>query len=232
MSEIDDQAAQAIAHTYTMAPIRLALIGLSAAAKTSWASNAHLPYLLSDRGREKYKISALLNSSEAAAKRAIEHYKLDSDVKAYGSPDELAKDPDIDLVACATRVDVHYDTIKPSVAAGKAVYVEWPLSSNTQRASELAELAKEHHNPTIVGLQARVAPAVRKVKELVQSGIVGKVLSSEVKANSPLGSRDEISEGLAYFLDKKIGGNPVTIQYAHSGSSSHACCHVSWLIGM
>ena len=122
-----------------MPPIKIALIGLSQSAKTSWASQGHLPYLLSDRGRERYKIVALLNSSEEAAKSAIKAYELPKHVKAYGSPQALAMDLNVDLVVCTTRVDIHYDTIKPSVEAGKDVFAEWPLAENVRRATELAK---------------------------------------------------------------------------------------------
>lgn len=199
-----------------MAPIRLALIGLSEAAKTSWASQGHLPYLLSARGKERYKIIALLNSSADAAKRAIEAYSLGSDVKAYGSPQDLAADEDVDLVACTTRVDVHYSTIKPSVEAGKNVFVEWPLAENGKRAGELAEAAKESGSKTIVGLQGRTAPPILKLKEVLRNGTIGKVVSSEFTAFTPGGGGNSMSEGLAYFLDKKVGGNPVTIAFAHT----------------
>lgn len=204
-----------------MTPIRVALIGLSQAAKTSWASQAHLPYLLSERGRSRYQIVALLNSSADAAQRAIEAYDLPATVKAYGSPQDLAADKDVDLVVCSTRVDIHYDSVKPSVEAGKNVYVEWPLAENVGRATELAELAKKSGSVTLIGLQSRVAPSVLKVKEVLQSGAIGKVLSSEVQAFTPGGGGNDISEGLGYFLDKKVGGNPVTIAFAHS-----KCSHI------
>nr|OQO04796.1 hypothetical protein B0A51_17232 [Rachicladosporium sp. CCFEE 5018] len=199
-----------------MAPIRVALIGLLSSAKTAWASQAHLPYLLSEHGKSRFKITALLNSSVDAAKAAIAHYNLGSDVKAYGSPEDLAADRDIDFVACATRVDVHYDTIKPSVAAGKAVFVEWPLAENVKRASELADLAKQTGSTTIVGIQARVSPVVTKVKQVLESGAIGKVVSSNLQLTSPYVERSRVSSGLAYFLDKKVGGNPVTIGLAHT----------------
>lgn len=202
-----------------MSPIRLALIGLSKAAKTSWAAEGHLPYLLSERGKQRYKIVALLNSSEDAAKRAIEHYDLGSDVKAYDSAQALAADPDVDLVACTTRVDVHYDTIRPSIEAGKAVYVEWPLAENVQRAKELAELAKAKKAPSIVGLQGRVGPVALKIQQLLRDDVVGKVLSSEVRAFATYIERGSVSEGLAYFLEKEVGGNPVTIAMGHSKSA-------------
>ncbi|KXS96277.1 hypothetical protein AC578_3864 [Pseudocercospora eumusae] len=198
-----------------MAPIRIALIGLSKSAKTSWASDGHLPYLLSKRGRDRFEIKALLNSSVDAAKRAIECYNLPPDTKAYGSANDLAKDGDIDLVVCTTRVDVHYDTVRPSVAAGKAVFVEWPLAENVQRATELADLARKSGSPTLVGIQARVGPVAVKLRELLRSGEAGRVLSSSVQAFSPYSNRESVSEGLAYFLDKNVGGNPITIAFGH-----------------
>lgn len=179
-------------------------------------SVAHLPYLLSERGQERYQIKALLNSSVEAARRSIEYYNLPPETKPYGSPSDLAADTDIDLVVCTTRVDVHYETIKPSVEAGKAVFVEWPLAENAVRAEELATIAKQSGSQTIIGLQARVSPAIRKLKAVLETGSLGKVLSSSVQAFSPLGSRDSISEGLAYFYEKRVGGNPVTIAFGHS----------------
>ena len=65
-----------------MSPIRVGLIGLSASAKTSWAANAHLPYLMSSQS--KYTITALCNSSIVAAKAAIEAFDLPASTKAYG----------------------------------------------------------------------------------------------------------------------------------------------------
>lgn len=200
-----------------MAPIRLAIIGLSSSAVTSWASSAHLPYLLSARGRAKYNIVALCNSSIESAAKAIRTYGLDVEkTRAYGDPKALAADPDIDLVLCCTRVDTHYDLVKPSVEAGKAVFVEWPLTHDAARSRELADLAAEKGTLTMVGLQGRLAPVVLKVKEILQSGSLGKMLSSEVRAHGGTVDRETIAEGLGYFAEKKIGGNVFMIGFAHS----------------
>ena len=76
-----------------MAPIRVGIIGLSTAAKTSWASNAHLPYLKDSKGR--FAITALCNSSIESAKAAISEYKLPPTTKAYGNADDLAHDGEV-----------------------------------------------------------------------------------------------------------------------------------------
>lgn len=199
-----------------MAPIRTALIGLSSTAKTSWASGAHLPYLLSPLGRSKYQIVALLNSSVEAAKAAISAYDLDPNTtRAYGSPEDLAADPDVDLVVCNTRVDVHYDTIKPSIVAGKNVYVEWPLAHNIDAVRELAALARKKGGRTVIGLQGRLVPALVKLKEVIESGKVGKVLSVEVRAFGGTNDRAVLPTGLKYFTKREIGGNFFHIGFAH-----------------
>ncbi|KUI67170.1 Galactose/lactose metabolism regulatory protein GAL80 [Cytospora mali] len=199
-----------------MAPIRLAIIGLSTSATTSWASSAHLPYLLSERGRSKYSIVALCNSSVESAKTAIKTYGLDAEkTRAYGDAKALAADPDVDLVVCCTRVDTHYALIRPSIAAGKAAFVEWPLTHDVQLSRELADLVAEKGVRSMVGLQGRLAPVVGKVKELVEEGSLGKVLSSEVRGFGGTVDRELLASGLAYSMERKVGGNILMIGFAH-----------------
>ncbi|CAM1508617.1 Fc.00g054650.m01.CDS01 [Cosmosporella sp. VM-42] len=198
-----------------MSPIRTAIIGLSASAKTSWASNAHLPYLLSPRGRSKYEIIALCNTSIDAARRSIQHYNLPAETRAYEDPESLARDPDIELVVCCTRVDVHHPTILPSVKAGKAVYVEWPLAQDYEHVEQLVASAKESGSRTVVGVQGRLAPPVVKLRDLIQQGRIGKVLSSEVRAAGGSMDRDLLSSGIKYFTQSAVGGNVFTIGFGH-----------------
>ncbi|CEF83730.1 hypothetical protein FGSG_07557 [Fusarium graminearum PH-1] len=198
-----------------MAPIRTAIVGLSSSAKTSWASNAHLPYLLSPLGRSKYQIVALQNSSVEAARKAIAHYKLPSETKAYGTSEDLAADKDIDLVVVATRVDVHHSNALPVVKSGKAVFVEWPLAQDFEHAKELVDAAKENNVKTLVGLQGRLAPPVVKIRELLSEGRIGKVLSSELHAAGGTNDRDILPSTLQYFTQRAIGGNTFTIGLGH-----------------
>ena len=197
-----------------MAPIRVGIIGLSKSATTSWAAIAHLPYL--QTVTDRFSITALCNTSVTAAQKAISDYGLPATTKAYGDPSDLAKDPDVDLVVCCTRVDSHYATIRPSIEAGKNVFVEWPLASRAQEARELASLAQKHGVKTMVGLQGRLSPIIKSVKRLLDAGEVGQVLSSSVVASGGLMSRDALPQGLKYFTEKDVGGNIVTIGFAHS----------------
>ncbi|KAK8128209.1 hypothetical protein PG984_009317 [Apiospora sp. TS-2023a] len=200
-----------------MSPIKVALIGLSANAATSWAAKAHLPYLLSAEGRAKYTIVALCNTTTTAAERAIAHFGLDpGTTKAYGDPAALAADPDIDLVVVSTRVDQHYSTVLPSLTAGKDAFVEWPLAENSQRAAELARVAAEKGSRTVVGLQSWFAPSIVALRDLLAGGRrIGKVLSSEVRAAGGTLDRATLPPFLEYFADRDIGGNAFTIGLGH-----------------
>lgn len=130
-------------------------------------------------------------------------------------PPDVAADPDIDLVVSSVRVERHFPTAAPSLRAGKAVFVEWPLGSNLAEAEELAELAKRHHAKNLVGLQGKFSPVVQKLRELVQSGRIGKVLSSSYLAtvgyDVPIDKAD-----VSYFVERAVGTNPLTIAFGHS----------------
>lgn len=208
--------------------LRTALIGLSASAITSWASTAHLPGLLTPTGRSKLPLKALLNSSVDAAKAAIQKYNLPPDTKAYGSPEDLANDPDIDLVICNTRVDKHFETILPSIKKGKDVFVEWPVAANLKDVETLVEEARRSGSRVAVGLQRRWTPPAVKLREILKDGVngreLGKILSVDVRAYGGTNDRDVVPEGLSYFLDREVGGNVIVIGNGH-GEFIHIHIH-------
>ncbi|KAG4439576.1 hypothetical protein IFR05_004924 [Cadophora sp. M221] len=193
-----------------MPPIRVGFIGLSA---SGWAPGAHLPYL---KNSDKYQIVAICNSSVESSKAAIAKYELPESTRAYGDPEELAQDKDVDLVVCSVRVDRHFPTISPSLKAGKNVFVEWPLGKNLAEARELLRLKNEGGVGTaVVGLQGRQSPVVKKVKQLVDEGRVGKLLSSSwMGQGGNLGPT--VHEGYSYLGNRKVGGNLMTIHFGHS----------------
>ena len=125
----------------------------------------------------------------------------------------------VDLVVCSVRVDNHYKTTKPSIEAGKNVFVEWPLASNIEDVTELTALAKEKGVKTMVALEGRVSPIYLKVKALLQENRIGKVLNSSVVASGGTKARDSVNEGIRYFLDRRVGGNFHTIIMGHCKSS-------------
>lgn len=196
--------------------IRVGLIGLGKHTGLMtpglWAAMAHLPYLIAS---PKYQVTAISNSTIESAQASINHHNLGPHVKAYGNPEDLANDPNVDMIIVCVRVAHHYALAKPALLAGKSIFVEWPLGASTSEAKELTQLAAINGSKTIVGLQARSNPLVLKLKELISSNKIGKVLSSTV-----IGSFGGVPEGnwpvgAEYYLDINGGGNQFTIYFGH-----------------
>lgn len=205
-----------------MAPIRVALIGLSPNAATSWAAEGHLPYLLSPHGQSHYRITAIQNSSLSSAEAAKKAFSLPPEVKTYDDPEKLAQDDNVDLVVVCTRVDVHAKVAEPSIKAGKATFVEWPLTESLTRSeSLLSHIPASQIRNSIIGLQGRVSPPVVKLIELLKSGRIGKVLSTSVSASGTILPRSALPVGIAYFTDRKIGGNQISIHHGHAVDFVH-----------
>lgn len=181
----------------------------------AWANTAHLPYLLQS---PHYTITALCNSSLETAHAAIASHNLPASTKAYASPEDLAADPGIDLVVCSVNVKKHYALIKLALLEGKDVIVEWPLGASLAEAEELAVIAKEKGSKTTVVLQARFALVVRKVKEVLENGKIGKVLSSTMVGACNYHPGVEIT-GVEYHMDIESGGNMAMIHYGHGERS-------------
>ena len=88
-------------------------------------------------------------------------------VKAYYGPsgyDDIANNPEVDMVVVAVKVGDHKKAAVPAIKAGKAVFVEWPLGNGLEETKELAALAKQYGVRGIVGGQAVQSPALKKVR--------------------------------------------------------------------
>lgn len=131
-----------------------------------------------------------------------------------GSPD-LAHDPNVDLVVSSIRVDKHAASVIPSIQAGKAVFVEWPLEANVEKVQELADLVKKHKVKNMVGLQGGFTMGARQLNMIINSGVIGKVRSSNIFAQSPWGG-PTMPRNVDYFVDKSVGGSIFTITFGHS----------------
>ncbi len=89
---------------------------------------------------------------------------------------ELLEDPALDAVAIATPVRTHYPLAKEFLARGRHVFVEKPFTHSYETALELTRLAEEKNCVLMVGHTFEYTAAVNKVKEIVESGELGRIL--------------------------------------------------------
>jgi len=83
--------------------------------------------------------------------------------------------PSVDAIAIATPAESHYELTKKTLLAGKHVFVEKPLALTVDEGKELVELAEEKQLTLMVGHILQYHQAVIKLKELLESGELGKI---------------------------------------------------------
>src|SRR5581483_10633850 len=96
-------------------------------------------------------------------------------IKTTASIDELLQSPQVDAVAIATPVFTHFDLGMKALRAGKHVFMEKPLASNSDQAYQLVQEAEKRKLTLFVDHTFLYTGAVRKIKEVVTSGKVGKI---------------------------------------------------------
>lgn len=89
--------------------------------------------------------------------------------------EDLFGDPSVDAVYLATPVSTHYDLARRALLEGKHVLIEKPLATTVERAEELARIAADRHLTLMVGHTFVFSPPVRKVRELIDSGLIGPI---------------------------------------------------------
>src|SRR6266849_406694 len=125
--------------------IGVGIIGVNPA--WGWAATAHIPAL---RALTNYRIRALTATSPAAARAAGEAFGV---AAVFSDHEELVAQPDVAVVAVTVKVPHHRELVSAALAAGKAVYCEWPLGRDLDDARAMAAHAAEQGVRTVVGLQ-------------------------------------------------------------------------------
>ncbi|KJA16780.1 hypothetical protein HYPSUDRAFT_219276 [Hypholoma sublateritium FD-334 SS-4] len=195
-------------------PINVGFVGLSSA---GWAATTLGPSLLHPSLQKKYKLIAVSTTSEDSANASAKKHssQLGHVVQAYsGDTAQIAANPDVDLVVVSVRPWHQKNAILPIIEAKKNFFLEWPVGRDLKETLEIAEAAHKHDVRSIVGLQTRRSPVVRKVKELVESGTIGIVRSTTLIGIFPREGRfwpPEISADNVFTLDKSNGASPLRV---------------------
>lgn len=154
--------------------IRVGVVGANP--DYGWGSGVHRRVLELLPG---FTLHGVCTTREESARRASE---------AFGAPlwftdaGELARHPDIDLVAICVKAPHHYEIAHAALSAGKHVYCEWPLALTVPQAEGLALLARDRDVKAMIGLHLRGAPALRQAARLIAGGFIGDMFSVTLQA--------------------------------------------------
>src|SRR5881296_3648851 len=194
--------------------IRVGIIGANP--DRGWAAVAHIPALksLSD----DFEITALSTSRRESADAASKFFGVPV---AFDNHKDLVNRADVDVVAITVKVPYHLELATAALDAGRAVYCEWPLGNGLKEAQTLAALAKKKGVLAVAGLQARSAPSVAYVHDMIKQGYIGEVLSTTL-IGSGMGWGPTVEAYNAYLNDKKNGATMLSIALGHAAD---ALCH-------
>ena len=186
--------------------IRIGLIGASTS--YGWAMRSHLPALLA---LPEYELAAVCTSRPETAEESARAYGARL---AFHDYTEMANHPEVDVVSVSVRVPHHHAMVMAALQAGKHTFCEWPLGADLAEAVEMADLARSKGVNSMVGLQARGNPTLLRLKELVEEGYVGEVLSANMTMFLPgVLAR---GSGSAWQADRTKGATALTIATGHS----------------
>ena len=190
--------------------LRVGVIGANV--DYGWAPRTHLPAL------PDFELAAVCTAHEETARASAEKFGAPL---AFHDHQEMLRNPDIDVVAVVVRVPLHHRLTMDALEAGKHVFTEWPLGANLQEAQQMADLARTRGVHTMVGLQARCAPVFLRVKELVDEGYVGEVLSCHMTQFG--GGAFSRSSSQTWNRDRAMGATTLSIAFGHAIDALRMC---------
>ncbi|MFD5574121.1 Gfo/Idh/MocA family protein [Streptomyces cadmiisoli] len=144
--------------------------------------------------------------------------------RAYGSWQELADDPDIDVVYVATPHAHHLAAATVCLEGGKAVLCEKPFALSRAQTESMIATAGDRSLFLMEGMWTFVNPLVRRAQEMIGDGMIGEVVSvrAEFSSRAPVvpGSRlRDPAAGGGALLD--IGTYPVSFAHLFLGAPDH-----------
>jgi len=123
-------------------------------------------------GVDACEVAAVCDKNPAALRRVSRAYRevyLTTDVT------EVLRAPHIDAVAVVTPAWTHFELAKAALLNGKHVFIEKPITSTSQQAEELIELADRKNLKIMVDHTFLFGGAVRKIRELIDDGTLGSL---------------------------------------------------------
>jgi UDP-2-acetamido-3-amino-2,3-dideoxy-glucuronate N-acetyltransferase len=161
MIDMERQLAPADGQVIAPQVPRLGQIGLG-----QWGANLF-------RNLCEMEVLAMAYDTDAAT--AAGRMKDQSGPVLVRSYDHMLADASVNAVVISTPAALHYEHARKALLAGKDVFVEKPLALSLAQGEELVRLARERQRVLMVGHILHYHPAVRKLKEIITAGELGRI---------------------------------------------------------
>jgi predicted dehydrogenase len=124
----------------------------------------------------------------------------------YDSADQLICDPEVNAVYVATPPSSHARYAIQAMEAGKVVYVEKPMAACYADCIAMNEVSARTGMSLYVAYYRRFLPYFRKVKEILDSGLLGRILLVQLNLHLPPRREDLNPDDLPWRVDPDIAG--------------------------
>jgi len=156
-------------------PVKIAQVGCG-----SVAQRGTLAHLALDDVKDNVQLVATMDAVAERAKACMGKFGAK---EWYDDYDAMLAEADIDAVTIASPIGLHYEQVMKAIAAGKHVHCNKTIATNTKEATDIIEAAGKKRVKVVSspGNSAR-EPAVRRIKQLIKEGIIGKVYLAQVSS--------------------------------------------------
>ncbi len=148
-------------------------------------------------------IEAVMSRKKEHARSYAERHNIK---KWYTDAQELIDDPDVNAIYIATPPSSHATFAIMAMQAGKPVYVEKPLAASYNDCIRINRISEQTGVPCFVAYYRRELPYFKRVKELVESGAIGNVVSVQVRYSVPPRTEDTQKDKLPWRVIPEIAG--------------------------
>lgn len=155
-------------------------VGVGIVGAGYWGTKLAQEYLSSERSKGKVKLVKVCDSSLTALLACKDRLSID-DARLARNVGDLMEDPKISAVHIATPNQTHYALAKIALQAGKDVLLEKPMTLSSGEAYELVYLAASRGRVLHVGHIFRFNSALRKAREMLDSGVIGKIFYARIQ---------------------------------------------------
>ncbi len=121
---------------------------------------------------DEAELVAVGSRARETAEQFAERWEV---ARAHPSYEDLADDPEVDVVYVATPHPMHLRDSMLCLRGGKAVLCEKPLTVNARQAGKLIDCAREEGLFLMEAVWTRFLPAIVRLRELLAEGVIGQV---------------------------------------------------------
>jgi len=194
---------------------------------SGWAQVAQAPaFSLMD----DVELVAVASPTERRRQKFLDRFGIS---KGYADWREMLNECSLDLVCVTTPTFLHEPMVAGVLDKGIGVLCEKPFALTVEEAERMTELAEKSPGLALIDHQLRFHPSVRTMKQMIDSGEIGKLY--EVRAVVNLASRNRIDLPWSWWSDASKGGGALRAIGSHLidlnrflvGEISEVCCNLS-----